>query len=69
MISAYIDRFEGDLAVLYLGAGDNMKKVNFPKSYLPEGVGEGDYLRIDIRYDREATEKAEQEALELLKDD
>ena len=67
MISAYIDRFEGDLAVLLLG--DDMKKVNFPKSCLPPGVGEGDYLRIDIAYDKEATEKAEQEALDLLKDD
>lgn len=67
MISAYIDRFEGDLAVLLLG--DDMKKVNFPKSCLPEGVGEGDYLRIDIAYDKEATEKAEQEALDLLNDD
>ena len=49
--------------------GEEMKKVNFPKRFLPEGVGEGDYLKIDIAYDREATEKAEQEALDLLKDD
>lgn len=67
MISAYLDRFEGDLAVLLLG--EEMTKVNFPKRFLPEGVGEGDYLKIDIAYDREATEKAEQEALDLLKDD
>ena len=38
-------------------------------SLSPEGVGEGDYLKIDIAYDKEATEKAEQEALDLLKDD
>lgn len=31
MISAYIDRFEGELAVLLLG--DEMKKVNFPRSF------------------------------------
>jgi hypothetical protein len=66
MISAYLDRFEDDLAVLLLG--EAMKKVNFPKCFLPEGVGEGDYLKIDITYDKEATEKAEQEALDLLKD-
>lgn len=66
MISAYIDRFEGDIAVLLLG--DDMKKVNFPKSYLPDGVGEGDYLKIDIAYDATATEEAEREALELMKD-
>lgn len=50
MISAYLDRFEDDLAVLLLG--DEMKKVNFPKCFLPEGVGEGDYLKIDIAYDK-----------------
>lgn len=31
MISAYLDRFEGDLAVLLLG--EEMKKVNFPKRF------------------------------------
>jgi hypothetical protein len=64
MISAYIDRFEGELAVLLLG--DDMKKVNFPKAYLPADVGEGDYLKLDISYDKEATEQAEQEAQDLL---
>lgn len=66
MISAYIDRLEGDIAVLLLG--DDMKKVNFPKNYLPDNVGEGDYLKIDIAYDAAATEEAEREALALMKD-
>lgn len=66
-VSAYLDRFEGDLAVLYLG--DDMKKVNFPKKYLPEGVSDGDYLQLDIAYDEEATKQAEQEALDLLHDE
>ena len=52
MISAYIDRIEGDLAVLLLG--DDMKKVN--------------YLKLELSYDKEATEQAEQEALDLLKE-
>ena len=43
-----------------------MKKVNFPKAFLPEGLKEGDYIRIDIAYDRAATEKAAQEARDLL---
>ena len=51
MISAYIDRFEGELAVLLLG--DAMKKVNFPKQFLPPEVHEGDYLKIDIAFDAE----------------
>ena len=66
MIYAYIDRFEEDVAVLLLG--DEMKKLHFPKAYLPDGLHEGDYITMDIRFDPETTEKAEQEALDLLKD-
>lgn len=66
MIAAYIDRFEGELAVLLLG--DEERKVNFPKAFLPAEAGEGDYLKIDIVKDEEATARAEQEALELLRD-
>lgn len=64
MISAYIDRFEEDKAVLMLG--DDMKKCNFPKSYLPDGLQEGDYVKISIEYDKEATEAAEEEARALM---
>lgn len=66
MISAYIDRYEGNVAVLLLG--DEMKQLNFPKEYLPADVSEGDYITIDIALDKEANEQAEAEALELLKD-
>ncbi|MCI6085380.1 DUF3006 domain-containing protein [Selenomonas sp.] len=67
MISAYIDRFEEDKAVLLLG--DDMKKVNFPKSYLPDGLAEGDYITMDIAYDKEATEAAEEEARKLMSEE
>ena len=66
MISAYLDRFEGNLAVLLLG--EEEKKVNFPKAFLPEEVGEGDYLRIEISRDEEKTAEAEAEALRLLQE-
>lgn len=66
MISAYIDRYESDLAVLLLG--ESMKKVNFPREFLPNGVGEGDYITMDIALDEEANKEAEEEALELLRD-
>ena len=66
MISAYLDRFEGDLAVLLLG--DEEKKVNFPRSFLPEGISEGKYLKLEIEPDAEADARAEQEALELLQE-
>lgn len=64
MISVYIDRMEGETAVLLLG--EDMKKVNFPAKYLPENTGEGDYLKLELSYDKETTEQAEQEALNLL---
>ncbi|MCR5756374.1 MAG: DUF3006 domain-containing protein [Selenomonas sp.] len=66
MISAYIDRYEGDLAVLLLG--EDMKQVNFPRKYLPADVGEGDYIKLDIALDKEANDAASAEALELLQD-
>ncbi len=66
MISAYIDRYEGELAVLLLG--ESMKKVNFPREFLPDEVDEGDYITLDIALDEEANKKAEEEALELLRD-
>ncbi len=66
MISAYLDRFEGQLAVLLLG--DEMRPVNFPRDYLPADVSEGDYISIDISLDEEANEEAAQEALKLLKE-
>lgn len=66
MISAYIDRFEEDLAVLLLG--DDLKKVNFPSKYLPQDLQEGDYIKITISYDKQKTSEAEAEALALLND-
>ena len=44
MISAYLDRFEGDLAVLLLG--DAMVKVNFPRAFLPKDVAEDEALEL-----------------------
>ena len=66
MISAYLDRFEGKYAVLLLR--DAMEKVNFPRDFLPADVSEGDYLTIALARDAAATEAAEAEALELLKE-
>ena len=66
MISAYLDRFEGKYAVLLLG--DAMEKVNFPRSFLPADISEGDYLTISIVRDAAATEAAEDAALDMLKE-
>ena len=66
MISAYLDRFEGNLAVLLIG--DEEKKVNFPKEFLPAEVEEGEYLKLEISRDEEKTAEAEAEALSLLQE-
>ena len=48
--------------------GEEEKKVNFPKAFLPEEAGEGDYLKIEISRDEEKTAEAEAEALRLLQE-
>lgn len=66
MLQAVIDRFEGNKAVLLLGVAEIT--VVFPKALLPAGVAEGDYLRLDIAVDDEATRQARREAEALLAD-
>ena len=53
-ISAVVDRIEdGDVAVLSLGDGKRM--IDLPLSRLPEGVEDGDHLRLT--FDGEPSEK------------
>ncbi len=66
MITAVIDRVEEDKAVLLIG--EDEQKAVFPAGALPEGIGEGDYVRIEISYDEEATRSAREEAEALLRD-
>ena len=64
MTMAVIDRLEGEKAVLLVGKDE--QQVIFPAGELPEGIGEGDYLRMDISYDAEATQNAMEEVKRLL---
>ena len=64
MISGYIDRFDEEYAVILLG--DDFVSVDFPRKFLPEDIGEGDYIKIHIERDAAATEAAEAEARALL---
>ena len=61
MISGYIDRIEEDLAVIL--TEDEEYQINYPAALLPDKVGEGDYLTIDIFYDEEKTKAAMAEAM------
>ena len=65
MLSAVIDRFEEDKAVLLVG--DEEIKVNFPRKLLDKSLKEGDYITLDIKYDAKATKEAQEEVQNLLK--
>ena len=64
MTMAVIDRFEGENAVLLVGK--NEQQVLFPTSELPKNLNEGDYLRMNISFDAEATKNALNESASLL---
>lgn len=66
MHSVVIDRFEGDYAVLV--ESESKLSLQVLRQDLPEGVREGDYLKIDLQdrqvvraeRDEQATEEARQ---------
>ena len=47
---AVIDRFEGDKAVLLVGEEED--RLIVPRSLLPSGVKEGDWLQVEVEDDR-----------------
>lgn len=67
-ITATIDRFEGDIAVLEVEP--ERMKVNVPRSDLPEDAKQGDVVRLEGTVDLEETERRRseiQEQIERLK--
>ena len=54
-ITATIDRFEGDVAVLLVG--DEETVVNIHRSYLPSEAKQGDVLKLEVLVDREETQR------------
>ena len=57
-IHAAIDRIEdGDRAVLLVG-DDEKTQIEIPLSLLPEGVSDGDHLRIAISIDKQSRDAA-----------
>ncbi len=60
---AWLDRFEGDTAVLYLG--DEQEKLDLPAAYLPEGAKAGAALRIAISLETRETEGLRSRVREL----
>ncbi len=56
-----LDRIEGDIAVLELDDGNYL---TLPKTYLPDGVQEGDILKLMV--DTDATQKKVQTVKETM---
>jgi hypothetical protein len=54
-ITATVDRFEGDVAVLLFEGGKTV--VNVSRSDLPERVEQGDVIRLEAVIDREETRR------------
>ena len=54
-ITATIDRFEDDIAVLIVEPERTV--VNVPRSDLPESVSQGDVVRLEGRVDHEETDR------------
>jgi hypothetical protein len=65
-IKVFIDRIEGDLAVLVLYDDDSVK-FNLPRKYLPGGISEGGYLQLTFAIDKASQEEEKQKIDGLLK--
>ena len=65
-IKVFIDRIEGDLAVVVLYDDDSVK-FNLPRKYLPEGISEGDYLQLTFAVDKASHDEEKQKIDDLLK--
>lgn len=63
---AFVDRIEGDKAVLLVGDKQEATVI-FPAAYLPDGVGEGAVLTIIVRYEPELTAEASEQVAGLIR--
>lgn len=63
-IKAFLDRYDGEFAVLLLG--DEGREALWPADMLPDGVGEGSVLWIDISVDAAAQADARRQIDEFI---
>lgn len=62
----YLDRFEGEFAVVLIGE-DGEERMEVPRKLLPEEVKEGDYLRFSVKSSPGKTIDAKKKVEEMLK--
>ena len=61
----FVDRIEGDKAVLLVGEHEEWPVI-LPRELLPDGAGEGSVLRITIEFDSEQSAEAADQVSELI---
>lgn len=63
---AFVDRLEGDKAVLLVG-DDESTSVVIPIALLPEDAGAGSALTVSIRYEPKLTEDTRSTVADMIK--
>jgi hypothetical protein len=66
-VRAFVDRFEGDQAVLLLGDKES-EAVVWPRAFLPLDAAEGAVLEVTVETDAEETADASDKIRRLLDD-
>jgi len=61
-IKAVIDRFEGNTAVL--NVGEDERRIEAPRSSLPKGSKEGDWLQVELEGKRPVKAESDPEETE-----
>ena len=62
-----VDSISDKIVKLLIGA-DGKKAQIFPLELFPDGIKEGDWLRLTINIDKNATEKGKQDVADLYKE-
>jgi hypothetical protein len=63
----YLDRFEGELAVL-VSQDEAGLSLDLPKDLLPEGTAEGTVLTVTVAVDEDATTSGKREVETLMQE-
>ena len=64
-IRAFVDQINDGIATLLLG-DDESVRITIPVALLPEGVREGQVLKLAVSVDLESTKQAKKRTQELL---
>ena len=66
-VRAFVDRFEGDRAVLLLGDRES-EAVVWPRAFLPPDAAEGTVIEMTVETDVDETADASQKIRRMLND-